>query len=156
MASNIDKEVVALEPMLASDIQALVEIETQCHYSPWNEKQFQSSIESSHHCFVLKDEQAICAYIVLSTAADEAELLNITVAPDFQKLGLGTQVLLTAIDYLDNSINTLFLEVRESNQAAIALYQSLDFNEVGLRPNYYPAKSGREDAIIMAKLLSYD
>ena len=103
---------------------------------------------------MLKCNDNIVAYAITSTAADEAELLNIVVAPNEQRKGLGRLLLNHMTGMFDDSIHTLFLEVRASNIGAIALYHSLDFNEVGIRPNYYPSQHGREDAIIMAQSLS--
>ncbi|MGH1441439.1 MAG: ribosomal protein S18-alanine N-acetyltransferase [Cellvibrionaceae bacterium] len=104
----------------------------------------------------------IAAYIITSTAADEAELLNITVAPQFRRCGLASLLLEHAETSFDTTIQNFFLEVRQSNANAIALYDTLGFNEVGCRPNYYPAngspvnhQAGREDALIMAKTLGF-
>jgi ribosomal-protein-alanine N-acetyltransferase len=143
----------SLDVMARTDLCLIMPIEQQCHSHPWSQAHFISSIESTHQCYVLRDGRSIVAYCITSTAADEAELLNITVAPDYQRQGIAKQLLINICDLFDNSIQMLFLEVRESNGAAIALYHSLNFNEVGKRPNYYPAKKGREDAIIMAKIL---
>lgn len=140
----------------SNDLDAVLVIEQQAQAHPWTRALFQSSIDSSHHCYVLVCDNTIVAYAVTSTAADEAELLNITVHPDNQRQGLGRLLLTALCDDFDTRIQTLFLEVRESNQSAIALYDALYFNEVGLRPNYYPAAAGskrRENAIIMAKPL---
>ena len=82
---------------------------------------------------------------------DEATLFNIAVAPEFQRKGLGRELLDALIVGLEEKgIVTLWLEVRDSNRAAIALYESLGFNEVSIRRNYYPTADGREDARIMA------
>lgn len=152
-----------LRTMALSDLPALLEIEQQSHAHPWSENNFISSITSTHHCQLILDQELIVAYIITSTAADEAELLNITVAPQYRRRGLASMLLELTANSFDDSIHTLFLEVRESNQAAIALYDELGFNAVGQRPNYYPASSthnassnkGREDAIIMAKALGF-
>jgi ribosomal-protein-alanine acetyltransferase len=154
-----------LRMMTADDLQAVCLIEQAAQAHPWTLSQFQSSLQSSHQCCVLECNQTsnntntsnktIVAYAITSTAADEAELLNITVALESQRQGLGQLLLEQIGDSFDDSIHSLFLEVRASNQAAITLYDKLYFNEVGLRPNYYPSKEGRrEDAIIMAKPLN--
>lgn len=142
--------------MLADDLETILLIEQAAQAHPWSASHFQSSLQSSHQCYVLERHQTIVAYGVTSTAADEAELLNITVALQYQQQGLGKLLL----EYISGSfkevIHTLFLEVRASNQSAIALYNGLYFNEVGLRANYYPSNNGkREDAIIMAKSLAF-
>jgi len=140
--------------MQHSDIEALLLIEASVHSHPWTRGHFISSLESSHQCWVLKCTDDIVAYAITSTAAGEAELLNIAVALNEQRKGLGRQLLSRITSTFDDSIHTVFLEVRASNDAAIALYHSLHFNEVGIRPRYYPSSQGREDAIIMALSLS--
>ena len=146
-----------LSEMTLADIPEILLIERQNHLSPWSESDFQSSIDSSHQCYVLRkvdgQDKVIVAYIITSTAADEAELLNITVAKGFQRQGVGERLIEHVSKLFENNIKTLFLEVRASNQKAIGLYYKLAFNEVGIRPNYYPSGQGREDAIIMAKVL---
>lgn len=140
--------------MAESDLNAVLAIEAQCHTSPWSYENFHTSVASTHACWVLELQGNIIAYAITSTVLGEAELLNITVAPTMQRKGIAKAFLLALCNSFDDAVETLFLEVRESNAAAIALYQSLDFNEVGQRPNYYPAKNGREDALIMAKILN--
>jgi [ribosomal protein S18]-alanine N-acetyltransferase len=140
--------------MQITDLDAIQKIEQVAQQNPWPTSHFISSLASSHHCYVLTYQQNIVAYGITSTAADEAELLTITVAPAYQRKGLGRLLLEQLCTLFDHTIHTLFLEVRVSNQGAIALYESLGFNEVGLRPRYYPTKNGRsEDALIMAKPL---
>ncbi len=161
-----------LREAMAADADNMLNIEKKISSQGWSRKDFISSISSTHSCQVLtkcekKGEQIsdevgseIAAYIITSTAADEAELLNIVVSPDYQRQGIASQLLERIFTSFDASVHSLFLEVRASNQAAFTLYDNLGFNEVGVRPNYYPAlsKNGsstgmREDAIIMAKAL---
>lgn len=152
-----------LREMMIADIPQLRLIEQDSHISPWSDSHFQSSIQSSHHCFVLSHKESdgrnnkdsIVAYCIISTAADEAELLNITVAKNVRRRGLARVLIEFLCQYVDPHIENLFLEVRESNHSALSLYESLDFHVLGQRPNYYPAKNakGREDALIMAKTL---
>lgn len=152
-----------LREMKANDLEAVLAIENIAQLHPWSQSSFQSSLDSSHQCYVLvsdvldgNDKAAIVAYAVISTAADEAELLNITVSPKCQRQGLGNLLLQYLSDSFDETIASFFLEVRRSNHHAIALYDAHYFNEVGVRANYYPCNNGaREDAIIMAKSLSF-
>jgi len=139
--------------MQEDDIDKVSAIEKRCHLSSWSEQQFLSSLYSKHACWVVKKDNQIIAYAITSTVLGEAELLNIAVSPLLQNQGVAKVLLQALCDSFADSIETFFLEVRASNTPAIALYQSLDFNEVGQRPNYYPAKNGREDAVIMAKIL---
>jgi ribosomal-protein-alanine N-acetyltransferase len=86
----------------------------------------------------------------LSLAVGEAHILNISVDPDEQGHGIGRKMMENAIDYARGRAETVFLEVRPSNTAAITLYERLGFNEIGIRRGYYPAENGREDAIMLA------
>ena len=87
----------------------------------------------------------------LSVAAGEAHLLNVCIAREYQGNGYGKRLIRRMIDVARwHRAERIFLEVRPSNTAAIALYDQLGFNEIGRRPNYYPGKRGREDAIVMA------
>lgn len=140
--------------MVSDDLDQVIEIEKQCHSHPWSQANFLSSIDSQHACWVIEKNHQIIAYAITSTVLGEAELLNLSVAPEFQRRGIARAILLALENSFSNKIDTLFLEVRASNQAAIALYSSLDYNEVGQRHNYYPAQNGRENAIIMAKILN--
>ena len=142
-----------LRALTACDINNIVLVEQAAHSHPWSRAHFESSLLSSHQCLALVLDSAIIAYAITSTAADEAELLNITVAPQYQRQGIGQCLLGHISQSFNATIQTLFLEVRASNQPAIQLYHKLGFNEVGQRPQYYPSANGREDALIMAKLL---
>jgi ribosomal-protein-alanine N-acetyltransferase len=87
----------------------------------------------------------------MSIAAAEAHVLNLCVHPDIRRLGFGRR-LLNALLFKaeDMAAQKVFLEVRPSNQAAIALYVSAGFHEIGIRPAYYQAQNGRENAIVLA------
>ena len=152
--------------MAMADIDQVAVIEQSAQHSPWSKEQFISSLSSSHNCYVVVGEGKILAYAVTSTALDEAELLNLTVAPSCQRQGVGRALLDWLSESFTEKITSFFLEVRASNVGAIALYSEQGFNEVGVRPNYYPpaqalpssghktvSQSRREDAIIMAKPL---
>jgi ribosomal-protein-alanine N-acetyltransferase len=96
-------------------------------------------------------EGAVAGYGVLSVAAGEAHVLNVCVGPDHRGLGLGRFLLRRLLDIARwNGAGRVFLEVRPTNPVAQSLYRSMGFEEIGRRPKYYPAKDGREDAIVMA------
>ena len=151
MTLVIDGDRYQLAAMAPAHLPQLLAIEQSAQFSPWSEADFLASIHSSHHSQVLMISDQVIAYCITSTAADEAELLNIAVAVDYRRRGIGQALLNKVCHSFDHSIHTLFLEVRESNGPAIALYQQLGFNEVGRRPHYYPAANGREHGLIMAK-----
>jgi len=143
------------ETMLDKHVDEVLQIEKQSHFSPWSRASFLSSIQQPSHycCIVTSPRSAVVAYAVLSTAADEAELLNLTIHARYRRQGIASAFLSYLLDGLEPSLSTCFLEVRVSNRAAIAFYECLGFNELGVRPDYYPALQGRENALIMAKSL---
>ncbi|MCT4701890.1 ribosomal protein S18-alanine N-acetyltransferase [Enterobacteriaceae bacterium H20N1] len=134
-----------------SDLAAAYAIEQRSHAFPWSEKTFASNQGDRYFNLRLDVDGEMAAFAVTQVVLDEATLFNIAVDPAYQRKGLGRQLLEHLISELEaRDVFTLWLEVRASNTAAIALYESLGFNEATIRRNYYPTKEGREDAIIMA------
>ena len=141
-------------PMTEADVEAVLKIEFSAFSHPWTRGIFLDCIKSGYECWLmfLGDQQV--GHGVLSAAGDECHLLNLTVKPESQSSGLGGKLL----DHLllqgrQRGAETAFLEVRESNQPAIRLYERTGFNEIGRRRGYYPAVGGREDALVMAYTL---
>ncbi len=134
-----------------TDLAAAFAIENRSHAFPWTEKTFHSNQGERYFNLKLESQGALAAFAITQVVLDEATLFNIAVSPDFQRQGLGRMLLEHLIAELEKrDVFTLWLEVRASNAPAIALYQSLGFNEADIRRNYYPTASGREDAIVMA------
>jgi ribosomal-protein-alanine N-acetyltransferase len=134
-----------------SDLSAAYAIELRSHAFPWSEKTFASNQGDRYLNLRLDVDGTLAAFAVTQVVLDEATLFNIAVDPAWQRRGLGRQLLEHLIRELEaRDVFTLWLEVRASNFAAIALYESLGFNEATVRRNYYPTKEGREDAIVMA------
>lgn len=137
--------------MKQADVEAVSAIEKRAYPFPWSPGIFRDCLRAGHHCWLLESPQVLLGYGVLSAAAGEAHLLNLCIAPEHQGHGHGRRLLARMIDLARwNRAAQVFLEVRPSNPRAIALYREYGFNEIGLRPNYYPASKGREDAIVMA------
>ncbi len=149
---NLDIQ-LSLASLEEQDLAALVELENSLNHSPWSKENFLSSFKSGHLCVGIFSEKKLLAYCVCSVIQDEAELLILGVHPGYQKNGLASCLLSATLEGLD--VQRCFLEVRESNENAVALYEKLGFNNIGRRRDYYPAssqkKSKREDAIIFAK-----
>jgi ribosomal-protein-alanine N-acetyltransferase len=103
-----------------------------------------------YRCHVLEADGEIAGYGIVSHALDEAHLLNLCIHPDQRRGGLARLMLEYVVrEARVGAANRLFLEVRPSNEAAVALYRSSGFRAIGRRPGYYPADEGREDAMVM-------
>lgn len=143
--------------MESSKLEDVMEIERSAYEFPWTRSMFSSSLSSKDKCSLLYVENRLVGYAIVSYILDEAHLLNICISPQFEGLGLGRILLRKLIaEALEKRSLCFFLEVRSSNARAINLYFSEGFNEVGVRPNYYPSKKGREDAVLMTLDLSVD
>lgn len=140
-----------LRPMRQADVEAVAAIEQRAYPFAWTPGIFRDCLRAGHQCWVLEEAERILGYAVLSVAAGEAHLLNICIAPEYQGRGHGRRLLRRMVDLARwHLADRIFLEVRPSNPVAQALYHAEGFNEIGRRPNYYPASQGREDAIVMA------
>lgn len=139
------------QPMLPEDVDAVLEVELAAFSHPWTRGIFLDCIKPGYECWlVFLDDQQV-GHTVLSAAGDESHLLNITIRPQNQKAGLGAALLEFIIERArQRGAEVTFLEVRASNLAAARLYESFGFNEIGRRPDYYPAANGKEDALVMA------
>jgi [ribosomal protein S18]-alanine N-acetyltransferase len=144
----------AFRPMQEADLDAVMQIEPTIYSHPWTRGNFNDSLKSRHHAWVLMQQDEMVGYALMMTVLDEAHLLNISVAKPYQKQGLGRMLLAHMIDQA-RALNTLnmFLEVRASNVAAITLYEDVGFVEMSVRRGYYPATKGREDAVLMGLAL---
>jgi len=137
--------------MTPDDIEAVSSIEKRAYPFPWSPGIFRDCLRAGHHCWVLESPAVLLGYGVLSAAAGEAHLLNLCIAPEHQGHGHGRRLLARMVDLARwHRAAQVFLEVRPSNPRAVRMYLDFGFNEIGLRPNYYPASKGREDAIVMA------
>ena len=140
-----------MRPMLDSDLKAVFAIEELVYPYGWTMGIFEDCLRVHYSCWVMELDGALVGYAVLSAAAGEAHILNVAIHPEYQGKGLGRQLMLFLLDTArEHRADTVFLEVRPSNRTALRLYDSMGFNQVGLRRDYYPAPVGREDAIIMA------
>ena len=141
------------------DVDAVQALEMRAYSFPWTRGNFVDSLASGYPAEVLHvldgRDVSLAGYFVTMLGVDELHLLNITVSPDWQGQGLGWG-LLQAVQALGQArgLGQLFLEVRESNHRARALYRRFGFAEVGVRRGYYPASQGREDAVVMRLALA--
>lgn len=137
--------------MRETDLAQVMAIEESVYNFPWTLGIFQDCLNVGYFCWVLEEKNKVVAYSIMSVAADESHLLTIVVSKDKQGQGYGRKLLDEMIRVATiNGAHTMYLEVRVTNTAAISLYDQRGFNELGVRSNYYPAKNGREDALIFA------
>lgn len=145
-----------IRSMQSSDLAVVTAIEHMVQSHPWKEQQFKESIEV-YQSTVIEQQGEVVGFCILQPVLDEANLLLMAVHPGQQGKGLGYQLLEASLAQLKNNPVQVFLEVRESNHAAIALYEKSGFHQIDLRKNYYPKPDGsREHAIIMVKSCSDD
>ena len=143
----------ALLPMLRSDLREVVALEAAVQSFPWTLKNFEDALDAGYEAWVLRTEEGLQGFSVTMIAPDVAHLLVIAVARDTQRRGFGRQ-LLEHVTQLARAAGTegIVLEVRPSNQGALAFYRVEGFVQIGLRRDYYPAAKGqREDALILKK-----
>lgn len=149
--SAVMKESQQFRTMTDDDIPRVMQIERSGHAFPWTEGIFHDCIRVGYRCVVLEENQNIIAYGVMSVAAGEAHVFNVAVDIKRRNEGLGRRVMEKMMDDARTlNAKSIFLEVRPSNTAAMGLYDSLGFNQIGHRKDYYPHPDGREDALIYA------
>lgn len=143
-----------LRPMTSADLDAVMAIEQRCYPFPWTRGIFSDCLRVGYVCRVVEAEKQLLGYGVMSHGAQEAHILNLCVCPESRRHGYARVLLQSLLrDAKTLGADTVLLEVRVSNSAAIALYSTLGFNEIGLRKGYYPAERGREDALLFALAL---
>jgi len=154
MSAVVEQYPPQLRPMILQDLPAVLAIENSAYEFPWSIGIFSDCLRVGYPCWIYEVDDEIQGYTVMSIAADEGHILNLCVNPELQGQGIGKILLEGVFDTARRfDIKQIFLEVRPSNKVALGLYHSFGFNEVGTRRKYYPAKKGREDAIILAKSL---
>lgn len=140
--------------MRHSDLDHVVQNELAVNEHPWSKRVFVDCLRAGYQCWVLANKQKIVAHGVMSVAIGECHLLTLCVHPGYQRQGYGRRIFSLLLDRASKlEASECFLEVRVSNVAAINLYQSMGFVQVGQRKNYYPKGEGREDALIMSRSL---
>ena len=138
-------------PMNIDHLPQVLHIEQSAYSHPWTRGHFVDSIASGYHMPVWHVGEEVACYLVAMRGVDEVHLLNLTVAPAYQRQGLARMMLQALLDWTrSRDAHTIWLEVRASNQRAISIYQAHGFVQEGLRKNYYPLNlEQREDAVVM-------
>jgi len=141
---------VSYRPMRVADLGVVADLEKSLYAFPWSLGNFRDSLNAGYDCWVACQDGRVVGYAILMVALDEAHLLNIAVDAAWQNRGIGRAFL----DYMLGvaraaSVQIVYLEVRPSNLAARHLYRKRGFQQIAIRPGYYPAVSGREDALFL-------
>ena len=154
MSAVLNEPALDFRPMRATDLTEVIEIEQRSYPYPWTRLIFSDCLHAGYSCWVCERQGIIQGYGIISIAAGEAHLLNLCVRPESQRQGVGEKMLVQLVALARrHDAEIIFLEVRESNAAARRLYDKAGFNELGSRKDYYPAADGREDALILARVL---
>jgi ribosomal-protein-alanine N-acetyltransferase len=141
---------LSMSDLTVDDLHAVVAIESDVYPFPWSHGNFRDSLASGYQCTGAWMGRELVAYSVLMVALDEAHLLNIAVARAWQGMGIGEHVMHALIKRaISERLEMLFLEVRPSNAVGRHLYERLGFKQLGVRRDYYPAATGREDALFL-------
>lgn len=140
--------------MRESDLDEVIAVERSVYSHPWTRGNFADALASGNLGWLVRDDGRLVGYCVVMMAPDDAHLLNISVAAHAQRRGIGRGLLgwMHALARAHN-VPSVLLEVRVSNERALRIYERAGYIRIGLRRNYYPAVTGREDAIVMRKHL---
>ena len=157
---HVPRPVLEWRPLREGDIAYVAALEAQIHAAPWTSGNFRDALAAGYSARVGERECRIVAYGVLMLSPGEAQILNLSVVPDARREGLGRELLRRFVDDARRlNAEQVFLEVRASNAAAIALYEAEGFASVARRVGYYPgatADAPREDALVMRRALRPD
>lgn len=151
-ASASAAQVLRFAPMQVNDLPEVLAIENDVYPYPWTRGNFLDSLFNRYEAWTVRDPAgALAGYFLVMLAVDEAHLLNISVRRDLHGKGLGRlQLDKVAALAKDKGMTSVLLEVRPSNQRALAVYERYGFAQIGRRKGYYPAAdNNREDAIVM-------
>lgn len=152
--SAVLKNLPELERMREEDLPEVMAIEQAIYTHAWTQGNFADSLRAGYECRTWRSNGELVGYFVLMVAVGEAHLLNLSIAEPHQRRGHGATLLTEAAGLARKLGAThVFLEVRPSNRAAQKLYTRFGFRKVAVRRGYYPAHSGREDALVLTLAL---
>jgi [ribosomal protein S18]-alanine N-acetyltransferase len=159
--SSVKQEVefaaVEIRPMHELDVPVIVGIERAAYQFPWSEGIFRDCLRVGYVCRVVDIGGDMAGYGIMSVGAGEAHILNVCIAKEYRGRGFARKVLQYLLERARAAgMYEAFLEVRPSNTTAAHLYQSMGFEQVGIRRGYYQATGGREDAAVLRRVLNPD
>ena len=137
--------------MNSDHVSQVAELEAICFRDPWSERSVASELENPlSFWLVAVEEDRVAGYVGSQTVMGESDMMNVAVHPDFRRRGIAEKLIADLVDGLKaRNSRCITLEVRASNAPAIALYEKLGFQQIGLRKNYY--RNPRENALILRK-----
>ncbi|HSE28364.1 MAG TPA: ribosomal protein S18-alanine N-acetyltransferase [Gemmatimonadales bacterium] len=140
-----------IRPASAEDAAELAELERRCFSDPWSAEAFRATLDTPGGAgFVAEGGGGLVGYVLSLNAGRVAEVLNVAVAPDARRRGLARRLLACAVAALEaEGVREMFLEVRESNAAALRLYEDAGFGRIGRRKGYY--RRPAEDALVLRR-----
>jgi [ribosomal protein S18]-alanine N-acetyltransferase len=154
MILPVQEPPVTLRGMTHEDLAQVSDIERRSYDFPWSHGVFRDCLLAGYQCVTLERDGRVAGYAILSIAAGEAHILNLCVDTQHRAHGYGERLLDDVLGRARRAlVAEVFLEVRPSNHAALALYRKKGFHQVANRPAYYQARNGREDAAVLAKKL---
>jgi len=148
-------QLVRVRDLVVTDLPEVLAIERAAYDYPWSEGIFRDCLRVGYRCYVANDLAGnVLGYALLSVVASEGHILNLCVGPLHRRRGIASLLLEhTMREARWAGADTLLLEVRPSNKAALKLYRGAGFERIGVRKRYYPAANGREDALLYARAL---
>lgn len=149
MCDALAEDQAAIQEMTHDDLYGVMEIENLSFISPWTRRLFEETLQSPiSTSLIMKKGNEVVGYIILYAVVDEAHILNVAVHPAYRRKGYGGSLLdYTIRRFREQRVTKFFLEVRESNLAAIELYHRHGFGKIGKRKRYYSETN--EDALVM-------
>ena len=152
MSAVLESAEARFEPLVAARLPEVMAIELSAYEHPWSVVNFRDALKAGYEAQLLVAGDTVLGYFVAMQGVDEVHLLNITVAPPYQRQGWA-RVMLDALALWarGKGVQWLWLEARVSNLRAVHVYEAHGYRRVGQRRAYYPAARGtREDAIVMS------
>lgn len=152
IGQNMFEVPVEFFPMREQDLAAVAALEAEAQAFPWQHEHFLDSLQAGYSCWVCAQGGVLLGFSIVMQVLDEAHLLNIAVAKAYQGRGFGARLLQSVLESARlNHVASMFLEVRVSNRRAIDLYRHFGFRQIAVRPGYYPAAAGREEALVFKR-----
>lgn len=137
--------------MRPEHVAQVAELEKLCFSAPWSENAVRGELTNPLSLWLVAvDGDTVAGYIGSQSVMGEADMMNVAVSPSYRRQGIAEKLVVSLVEKLTaQKVSSLTLEVRASNEPAIALYEKLSFMQVGRRPNYYTKP--KEDALILRK-----